>query len=126
MLSTSSSLSFGNVKVGTSAAKLLTLTNTGNSNLNISAVSASGSGFSTSGGSNMTLTPNQSTGVQVSFLPTAVGSADGTVNIATNDMSSVAQIAISGVGIMSEATTSSGSSASPDCAARASGERLKP
>ena len=104
LLASGSSLSFGNVQLGTSAAQVLTLTNTGTSNLNISDISVSGSGFSTSGGSNMTLTPNQSTGVHISFLPIVAGSADGTVNIASNDVNSTAQISISGVGVTSQGT----------------------
>ena len=102
----SPSLSFGNVQIGTSAAQLLTLKNTGNSNLNISNISISGSGFSIGGDLSMTLTPNQSLGLDVNFLPTAAGSADGTVNIASNGVDSTMQISLSGVGVTSQKAAS--------------------
>ena len=94
-----SSLSFGNVPVGTIATQQLTLTNTGNSNLNISAISASGSGFSVSS-ANVTLTSSQSVGVSVNFLPTATGSMDGALNIASDGVNPLIQIPISGVGVL--------------------------
>ena len=99
-----SSLSFGDVQMGTSTTQPTTLTNTGNSNLSISTISASGYGFTTSGGSNMTLAPNQSVSVYVNFSPTATGSASGTVSIASNAMISLLPISISGVGVTSQET----------------------
>ena len=99
-----SSLSFGNVQVGTSTTQPITLTNAGNSNLSISNVSASGNGFTASGGSNMTLAPNQSVSVYVNFSPTATGSASGTVSIASNTLISVVPVNVSGVGVASQET----------------------
>src|SRR5277367_1345325 len=56
-----SSLSFGNVNVGSNSSLSATLTNNGNSNVTISGVTVSGAGFSASGlSSGETLTPNQS------------------------------------------------------------------
>jgi hypothetical protein len=49
----------------------------------------------------MTLSPNQSTKVYVNFVPTAAGSADGTVTITSNSITSMAPIGISGVGVTS-------------------------
>jgi hypothetical protein len=100
MLSTSaSSLNFGNVQVGTSTSQLITLTNNSNSNLIISAISTSGSGFTTTGNSNITMTPNQSVSLYVNFLPTAAGSAAGTVIIASNAMNSMVSVSVSGAGV---------------------------
>jgi hypothetical protein len=100
MLSASAStLSFGNVQVGTSTSQLITLTNSSNSNLTISAVSTSGAGFSTSGASDITLTANQSINMYVNFDPTAAGSAAGTVIVASNAMNSMVSVSISGTGV---------------------------
>ena len=95
----STSVTFGNVTVGTSAAQLVTLTDVGTANVSISTVSATGSGFSAGGGSNVTLTPNQSVTISVNFDPTAPGSAQGSVSIASNASNSVSKIGMSGVGV---------------------------
>src|SRR5277367_5352811 len=57
----SSTLSFGNVNVGSNSSLTTTLTNNGNSNVTISSVTVSGTGYSSSGvTSGEILTPNQS------------------------------------------------------------------
>src|SRR5205807_2100673 len=79
------SLSFGNVNVGVSPSLGITLTNSGNSNVTISSVNTSGAGYSASGvGSNTTLTPGQTTTLNVTFAPTAAGSVTGSVSVASN------------------------------------------
>src|SRR5262249_11705409 len=66
-----SSISFGSVTNGKTAAQGFTVTNTGNSNVSISSMMATGAGYSiVSGGSAVTLPPNQSTSVSVQFAPT--------------------------------------------------------
>jgi hypothetical protein len=85
--------------MGTSTSQLVTLTDTGNANLMISTVSATGSGFSASGGSNVTLTPNQSATVSVYFEPTGVGGVQGSLSIASNASNSPLTIALSGTGL---------------------------
>jgi hypothetical protein len=52
----------------------------------------------------MTLTPNQSASVYVNFNPTAAGFADGAVSIASNTMTSMGPISISGDGVTSQGT----------------------
>src|SRR5262249_46746832 len=70
------SLSFGSVNNGSTASQSFSVTNTGNSNVSISSITATGTGFTvTSGGSAVTLSPNQSSTVGVQFAPTAAGSA---------------------------------------------------
>jgi len=93
-----SSLSFGNVTVNTSASQPVVLTNTGNANLNITSVSASGAGFSASGGSNVTLAPNQSTSVTVTFDPTAAGSVTGGLTIKSN-ATNTPSVQLTGAGV---------------------------
>jgi hypothetical protein len=97
----STSVSFGNVTVGTSTAQLVTLTATGNANVSISSVSPTGSGFSASGGSNVILTPNQSVTVSVNFGPTAAGGVTGKLSVSSNASNSLVQIGLSGTGIAS-------------------------
>jgi Abnormal spindle-like microcephaly-assoc'd, ASPM-SPD-2-Hydin/Protein of unknown function (DUF1573) len=97
----SASLAFGNITVGNSATQNVTLTNTGNSNVSVSAVSASGTGFTESGGSNLTLTPNQSANFSVTFKPTATGGASGNISVGSNAANSPLTIPLSGTGVQS-------------------------
>src|SRR5438309_8942798 len=100
-----SSLSFGNVNVGVSPSLGITLTNGGNSNVTISSVNTSGAGYSASGvGSNTTLTPGQTTTLNVTFAPTAAGSVTGSVSVASNASNSPATISLSGSGVTQSAS----------------------
>ena len=92
-------VSFGEVVVGSATAQLVTLTNGGGANLNIGTVSATGNGFTTSGGSNVTLVPNQSVTVSVNFDPATAGQASGSLSVSSNASNSVVQIALSGTGV---------------------------
>ena len=99
MLSVSdSSLNFGNVTVGNSTAQLISLTNTGTANLLISKVSTSGSSFSTSAGSNVVLTPNQSLTVSVNFIPAAPGNVAGSLVVSSNAKDYLLQVPLTGTG----------------------------
>src|SRR5579863_1687014 len=94
-----SSLTFGSVAVGTSTSQNVSLTNTGNSNITISAVSLSGAGFSGSGvNSGLTLTPNQTAALSVTFDPTTSGAVSGSVTISSNATSSPQAVSLSGTG----------------------------
>ena len=99
LTASSTSLSFGSVAVGTPTGLIVTLTNIGTANVTISAVSAAGSGFSASGGTNVTLAPNRSVNVTVSFDPKGVGGAQGNLSISSNASNSVLQIGLSGTGV---------------------------
>lgn len=94
------SLSFGNVTIGTaSTAQTVTVTNTGNSSLTISSIIPS-AGYSLSGGgAPVTLAPSQELTLSVTFDPTAAGSANGTISIASNATGSPAVISLSGTGV---------------------------
>jgi hypothetical protein len=95
------SLSFGDVTTGTtSASQSVTITNTGNSSVTISSVTVSGTGYSMSGGgSNVTLSPSQSLGASVAFDPTAAGSVNGSLSVASNATGSPSTVALSGTGV---------------------------
>jgi len=96
----SSTLSFGNVNVGSTGALTSTLTNNGNSNVLISGVTVTGAAFSASGvTAGETLTPSQSVTVTAQFTPTAAGLVSGSVSIASNATNSPATITVSGTGV---------------------------
>jgi len=91
------SLSFGNVAVGSTSSQNATLTNTGNSSVTISQVTVSGSGYSVSGvASNTTLTAGQSVTLTVSLTPTSTGNATGSVTITSNASNSPTTITLTG------------------------------
>ena len=79
-LSTSpTSISFGNILVGSTSTVTETLKNTSSSNLTITAASKSGATFSYSGLTlPLTLTPNQTSTFSIKFAPTQVGTGYGT------------------------------------------------
>lgn len=106
------SLSFGNVAVGTATSQLLSVTNTGTDNLKISAVQVSGQGYSVSGGSNVTLTPNQSVTISVNFGPSTSGYAGGTLAITSNATNPVVRVGVSGTGITAQQSANHGVSLS--------------
>ncbi|MGA9732779.1 MAG: choice-of-anchor D domain-containing protein [Candidatus Acidiferrales bacterium] len=95
-----SSLSFGNVNVGSNSALTAVLTNNGNANVTISSAGATGAGFSTSGvSSGEVLAPNQSVTVTVTFAPGTAGTVSGSVSIASDATNSPATISLSGTGV---------------------------
>lgn len=97
-----STLSFGNVTIGTPSSEPVILTNSGNADLSISSVTASGSGFSATGGSGVTLAPKQSVTVLVTFDPSAAGPVTGGLAIASNATNSTS-VALSGTGVTTPA-----------------------
>lgn len=108
------SLSFGNILVGSSAAQLVTLTNTGTGNVSISQAAVSGAGFSVSGFSGAaTLAPGQSLSLSVNFAPAAAGSAAGSLSVASNASNSPATIALSAAGVQPQISLSPASIAFP-------------
>src|SRR6266581_1255627 len=101
------SLSFGNVSVGSSITQSVTLTNTGNSSVSISQINVSGVAFSASGLTPpLTLAAGQSTNFSVIFLPATSGSLTGSVSVVSNATNSPATIALSGTGVSHSVTLS--------------------
>lgn len=93
-------VAFGNVNDGTTSTQNVTITNTGNTSVTISGASASGTGFSASGiNPNVTLTPNQTAGLAISFDPTSAGAASGSAMITSNASNSPLSISLSGTGV---------------------------
>ncbi|HXN51143.1 MAG TPA: choice-of-anchor D domain-containing protein [Candidatus Acidoferrum sp.] len=85
MSSSTNSLDFGSVLVGSNSSLGVTVTNTGNANVTISNVLVTGTGFTVSGaGANTTLVPGQTAALNVTFAPLATGSVAGAITIGTN------------------------------------------
>jgi hypothetical protein len=95
-----STLTFGNVAVGSSSVLSATITNNGQAAVHISQVFASGTGFSDSGlATPATLAAGQSAQVQVTFAPTATGLVGGTVGISSDAPGAAPGLALSGTGV---------------------------
>jgi centrosomal CEP192-like protein/immunoglobulin I-set domain protein len=93
-----SSLSFGNVAVGSSAVLPVTLTSSGTSTVTVTGVSISGAGFTPSGVSTGEfLAPGTST-MNITFAPADNVIATGTVTITSNATNSPTTISLSGTG----------------------------
>jgi hypothetical protein len=88
------------VAVGASTSQPVTLKNTGSSNVTISSASVTGSGLSVSGGSNVTLTPNQSVTIYVNFSPPAAGAVQGELSVSSNASDSDLQIGVTATGFV--------------------------
>lgn len=97
LVSSSSTLSFGNVPVSGSGSQTLSLTNSGTGNVTISNVSVSGAGFNASGiPSGTVLLPGQVATLAVTFAPAATGTATGTVTVNSDALNSPSVITLSG------------------------------
>jgi Abnormal spindle-like microcephaly-assoc'd, ASPM-SPD-2-Hydin len=97
------SITFGNVKVGSKATQTVILKSTGNSSVDISNIAISGAGYTFSGvASNTVLDPGQSAELSVSFDPKTTGSQPGKVTISSNAPNSKMNIGLSGDGTSSQ------------------------
>src|SRR5580704_3539739 len=94
-----SSVSFGNVAMGQSATKTVTLTNTGTEALSVSGISVAGTGFTASGPHlPISLAAGQSTSISTVFKPTSGKADTGTITITSNAPGSPSLVALSGTG----------------------------
>lgn len=100
-----SSLSFGNVTVGTASTRSVVLKNTGNADLDLRSVSASGAGFTVSGGSGIDLAPSQSTTIDVTFDPKAAGAVTGGLSFSSNATNSL-EMQLAGEGVAASSPSS--------------------
>ena len=106
-----SSISFGNVQVGTSQTQSGTLSNSGATAINLTQASVSGSGFSTTGlNLPLSLVPGQSVSFGVVFSPQAVGSAVGTLAVTNDGAGSPLSVALSGIAVAAGSLVTSPSS----------------
>jgi hypothetical protein len=101
-------LAFGNVPVGTTSTRSVTLTSTGSAPVTISSAALTGPGFTMSGATfPVTLNPKQSATLSVQFDPTAAGAAAGRLQIQSDSAtSSTAVVNLSGMGTAAAAVSS--------------------
>ena len=110
--SSTNTLSFGSVNVGSNSALSVTFTNGGNSNVTVSSVTVSGAGFNATGiSTGQVVTPGNTATLNVTFAPGSGGSASGTVTVASNATNSPASVSLSGTG----AAQTSSSGGAPTC-----------
>jgi HYDIN/CFA65/VesB family protein/centrosomal CEP192-like protein/Ig-like domain-containing protein/immunoglobulin I-set domain protein len=101
-------LNFGSVTVGSTSNQSLTVTNSGTVSVTISQVTASGTGFSIGGVPlPLTLAAGNSATFTASFAPATMGSATGSVSMASSQLSSPATIAMTGTGMGTSAAITS-------------------
>jgi hypothetical protein len=95
-----SSLTFGNVNIGSTSTLSVTFTNSGGSNVTVSSVSVSGPGFSASGmPAGLILSPAQTVSLNVTFAPAATGIVTGSVSVVSNASNWPSSISLSGTGV---------------------------
>ena len=98
------SLDFGNISLNTASAQTLTLTSSGNAALTVNSVAFTGAGFAISGATfPATLNPGESLPLQLSFDPTVMGAAIGTITISSNSASeSTSTVNLTGTGMAAQ------------------------
>ncbi len=106
-----SSVSFGDLSVGQSSSKTVTLTNTGSGILMITGISVAGTGFTASGPHlPIALSAGQSTTISVVFKPAAGASDTGTITITSNAVEPTMDVSLSGTGTTKPVLNASASS----------------
>ena len=94
------SISFGNVVVGTNVTQALIISNTGTATLSISQITVTGATFTTSGYTlPLSINAGQQTTVTVAFLPTTVSTVSGSISIVSNAQTTPTTVGLSGSGI---------------------------
>jgi len=95
------SLSFGNVNVGSNGTLSETITNTGGSSISVSQVGITGTGLSVSGITTpATLNAGQSATLTVAFAPTAAGAVSGNLTVTSTATNPTLTIPVSGTGVV--------------------------
>jgi len=105
-----SSLGFGNVGVSLKSVQTVSLTSNGTGSVTISQVTVSGTAFTLTGlNLPATLTPGQSVTLTITFSPSVVGSAAGTLSVISNASGSPMLISLNGTGVTYQLAFSVGS-----------------
>ncbi|MFZ0821189.1 MAG: choice-of-anchor D domain-containing protein [Candidatus Acidiferrales bacterium] len=98
--SSTNTLAFGNVNVGSNSSLNVTLTNAGNSSVTVSSVTVTGTGYTTSGvNSGLAIAAGGTATLSVIFTPTSGTAVAGTVTIASNATNSPVSITMTGTGV---------------------------
>lgn len=89
----------GNVDVGSSSSQNLTLTNSTGKSVSISKVAVTGAAFTASAiAVPLSLAPGSQTSLKVTFTPTVMGTATGSLAVTSSASNSILTVALSGVG----------------------------
>jgi hypothetical protein len=100
LVATPTSVSLGNVQVGTSQTQPMTITNSGTTSITVSQASVTGTRFSMSGLTlPLTLAAGQGQGFSVSFAPQVAGTVIGSVTIASDATNPSLNIALSATAV---------------------------
>ena len=100
LISSASSVNFGDVYVGITGQTELTLTNNGQLDVAITNVSVAGPGFQASGVPVGTiLSPGQTVTMRLTFSSTSIGSVAGSVAVASDTADSPLTVSLSGTGV---------------------------
>jgi hypothetical protein len=104
------SVSFGNVAVGSKGTITVTLSNPGNADLTITSTTVTGSAFSLSGMTfPATVGAGNSSTLTLTFSPASEGTISGSLSISSNASSTPFSVALSGVGMQTGFALSSAS-----------------
>ena len=106
----SNSVSFGNVAVGDSGSRSFTLTNSGPAPLTITSIGTAAP-FSSTNNCGAVLASSASCTINLSFSPTAAGSASGTLSVLSNAPTSPDHVSLSGTGRQPAAVVTGGGGA---------------
>ncbi len=97
-----SSVTFGNVQVGTSQSQSETVINTGTTTLNITQATFTGAGFSATGLTlPLSLAAGQSSTFNIAFSPQSVGGVTGNLALSSDGSSSPLNIVLTGTAVAS-------------------------
>jgi hypothetical protein len=94
------SLSFGSVQVGQTAAATLTLSNSGSASIQVTQIGFSSQDFSLAGKVTLPLTiyPSEDYNLTLQFAPSAAGAASGTVTLTNSGKTDSVAVSLSGTG----------------------------
>ncbi len=110
---TPDSVTFGNVSVGGSSSKTITISNGGSSPLNISSISAVGTGYSMSGmTAPVTINAGQSAPFTVKFAPNVTGKVVGGISVMSNAPNAPQTIGMTATGVIGSVLSANLSSVS--------------
>ncbi|MGH9400512.1 MAG: choice-of-anchor D domain-containing protein [Terriglobia bacterium] len=97
------SISFGNVKAGTTSAQTITLNNAGTASVTVSQASITGSGFSISGlPLPLTLAAGHASSFSATFSPATAGDVAGNISIVSDASNSVLGVPLSANGVTTQ------------------------
>jgi len=104
-------MNFGSLPLNVTATQTLTLTSSGTAAVTVNSATLSGTGFSITGTTfPITLNPEQTATLLVSFDPTVAGAASGAITISSNSSSgSTAMVSLTGTGTTPQLTLSASS-----------------